>query len=1055
MTAPKIVDDTFETLLSKNIELAKTKVPEGSWDMPSSSQNLGVALLKLFTHMQEEVYSRLNRVPDKNLEAFLEMLGINPLPPKPSRVPITFYPADGFPEDIYIPEGTPLASPQTQDHAAVNFETLSNFSACDASITGIFSVDPLKDIICDHLSGLQRGKPFKPFKGENLQRHILYLGHSTLFEMEGNSSVTLRFTFLNPMGTNDLQRLIWEYSDQSGKTIAIASPAIEFPLGPSGGPSSVVDITLTPSSKINQTEVNGVQSLWITSRPDDIHLFSSLPVIKAMKIVKISPATSGGNTLTARPDFTFYNFTSIDPATSKIYPLGKQPRLYDSFCLSSREIFSKAGATVTMKFDRSTTEVVPTPSSNLSLNWEYFDGTTWKALTTSSSPTNDPFTNDFKGTLTFICPEDLRAGDVFGINNYWIRAILVMGDYGKEKLLPQDQKDEQGIKLYTYYVVDTSNIKPPIINSIALSLNKDYDSDGTPLECCFSYNNMEYIDLTSRSAGDPGFKPFIPLPETKPTLYLGFDNPFRGGNVSTYFYVDESDTPAKKPVVRWSYWSGPLSLAEGMTAKNSLKIVSPKGISKDTKLLLQDPGGTIAGETAMVEAYSSDGSLQLESPLDHLYTRDAQVFKLNSFIGQDNTENLTKSETLEFLSPGDQGQAPKLGLSSYWLAGTLESGEELPMILGIYPNTVWAGQGETVKDEVLGSSGGDKGQVYAFLHKPVISSEVWVREGTFITESERSDMISQGLSVQDVTDHSGKVIDAWVRWKMVEDLYSSGPTERHYLLDQANGHVTFGNGTNGMIPPVGTENIKATYKWGGGTQGNLAAGEVNILRVAIAGIDKIANNLGASGGSDAEDTTSFLEKGPYRLRHRDRAVTTEDFERIARASNTGIARIKCVSKYAKVKIIVIPADNEDRPLPTQIMLDSIKSELKAKALASLNPESIVVEGPTYVEVKVRASVVPTSIDLAVPLKKNIITRLKAYLHPLTGGSSGVGWAFGRGIHISEINSLIQGMDGVDHVKSLTLNDLVSRTDGKPSDVILNEDEVVCSGDHSVTITLEA
>ena len=46
-----------------------------------------------------------------------------------------------------------------------------------------------------------------------------------------------------------------------------------------------------------------------------------------------------------------------------------------------------------------------------------------------------------------------------------------------------------------------------------------------------------------------------------------------------------------------------------------------------------------------------------------------------------------------------------MGLSSYWLVGTLKTGDELPRILGIYPNTVWAVQGEMVKDEVLGRGG--------------------------------------------------------------------------------------------------------------------------------------------------------------------------------------------------------------------------------------------------------------------------------------------------------------------------------------------------------------
>ena len=459
--------------------------------------------------MQEEIYSRLNRVPDKNLGAFLEMLGINPLPSKPSRVPITFYSVAGFPEGIYIPEGTPLASPQTEDHAVLSFETSSNFSACDTSITNIFSVDPSEDFICDHLSDLQSGKPFKPFEGENLQRHFLYLGHSTLFKMEGSSSVTLRFIFANSVMLDDLQRLIWEYCDQSGKTVAITSIEIEFPNGPEGGPSDVVDITLTPSSKINQMEVNGNECLWIICRPDDIYSLSSLPVIERIAVVKIRSKKAGSDTVAVNPDYAFCNFTPIDLTASELYPLGRQPRLFDSFYLASREIQSKKGASITITF--SGIAGYDAKPQDVKLIWEYLDGMAWKVLNVSTKDftDNNKFTDKFNGSLKFTCPSDLREGEVYGISNYWIRCTLIQGDYGREKMIenPDDKT----------WSLSTSHIKPPWISSVKFILDANY-GEGTPLEGCLSYNNFGIYKSHKQERRRPRLQVFHP-PSENPSLH--------------------------------------------------------------------------------------------------------------------------------------------------------------------------------------------------------------------------------------------------------------------------------------------------------------------------------------------------------------------------------------------------------------------------------------------------------------------------------------------------------------------------------------------------------
>jgi hypothetical protein len=71
-------------------------------------------------------------------------------------------------------------------------------------------------------------------------------------------------------------------------------------------------------------------------------------------------------------------------------------------------------------------------------------------------------------------------------------------------------------------------------------------------------------------------------------------------------------------------------------------------------------------------------------------------------------------------------------------------------------------------------------------------------------------------------------------------------------------------------------------------------------------------------------------------------------------------------------------------------------------------------------VTVEATVVPTSFEEADAVGDRVSTALERFLHPLTGGPDGQGWAFGRKPHGSDLSALIEAVEGVDHVRALTV-----------------------------------
>src|SRR5205807_6082108 len=134
------------------------------------------------------------------------------------------------------------------------------------------------------------------------------------------------------------------------------------------------------------------------------------------------------------------------------------------------------------------------------------------------------------------------------------------------------------------------------------------------------------------------------------------------------------------------------------------------------------------------------------------------------------------------------------------------------------------------RNETLGSSDGTPNQSFKSTHAPVLSGQQLQVRGPEMPSSEEQDAIAEeegtnAISV--IRDAAGKPSEIWVRWHEVQDFYASNSRSRHYTLDHLTGQVSFGDGRSGLIPPIGSGNLRlALYRSGGGLRGNVAAGSV-------------------------------------------------------------------------------------------------------------------------------------------------------------------------------------------------------------------------------------
>ncbi|MBD1887670.1 baseplate J/gp47 family protein [Microcoleus vaginatus] len=567
------------------------------------------------------------------------------------------------------------------------------------------------------------------------------------------------------------------------------------------------------------------------------------------------------------------------------------------------------------------------------------------------------------------------------------------------------------------------------------------DSTTQVYECEIEAVNVDRQTVTIRSALTqdlaentkvlPSFQPFKATADRYPALYLGFDKPFANRHTSLFAQVEppQSVKPSETESVR----------------------------------LVTEP-------VRLVWEYASPSGW--------------------SWLGvQDETNAFAERGLIEFIGPIDWKKTSEFGQELFWLRVNWQQGQFRvpPRLRRLLTNTMWATQAITLENEILGSSDGTTSQIFRTVQKPVLKGEkLEVQEGKELSSDEKAaiELLEGKEAMKVVRDEAGQIEAVWVRWHKVRDFYGSKPRDRHYVLDRLTGEVRFGDGQYGMVPPQGRNNIRlCQYQTGGGTRGNLAANTVVQLKTTVPYIEKVTNLEAAGGGTEQESIDRVKERGPKFLRHRDRAVTIQDFEDLAYEALPDVARAKAIAPFKKsqdqkhnpfnpldsnlwldpntpnpnldnhnnakadnageIRILIVPRTTAPQPVPSLALIDRVKAYMRERCDPCVD---LQVTGPKWQAVSVTAEVVPKSLETADAVRTAVVEQLEKFLHPLTGGKKGQGWALGRLPQQSDLYAEIQSIRGVDHVRSL-------KVEPDPQTQHLSPDELIYSGTHIISLNL--
>lgn len=274
----------------------------------------------------------------------------------------------------------------------------------------------------------------------------------------------------------------------------------------------------------------------------------------------------------------------------------------------------------------------------------------------------------------------------------------------------------------------------------------------------------------------------------------------------------------------------------------------------------------------------------------------------------------------------------------------------------------------------------------------------------------------------------------WEPWSRVEVLHGRRADERIYRLDSQAGQIHFGDGQHGRRPPEGRRIRIARYLYGGGSSGNLAAGELKAVEGA--GRLVVRQELPTVGGRDGESVAEAERRIPQFLTHRNRAVTRGDFRTLALSNPVNpVARAEVIEGLLPssslstmrrdvpgvVSLFVLPPGEPElgrTPKPSQGLLKDLFTHLVERILVGtelyvLSPQFV----PLAVGVRVRVVDPETERETLAAVRRTLVE----YLWVLApGGADGSGWPMEAPVRGAELATQVARVPGVREVGPLTL-----------------------------------
>jgi hypothetical protein len=246
-----------------------------------------------------------------------------------------------------------------------------------------------------------------------------------------------------------------------------------------------------------------------------------------------------------------------------------------------------------------------------------------------------------------------------------------------------------------------------------------------------------------------------------------------------------------------------------------------------------------------------------------------------------------------------------------------------------------------------------------------------------------------------------------VTWTAVPTLYDQPATAQVYAtINQADGttDVLTGDNVEGATLPTGQSNIRASYRIGSGSAGNIAANSLTTLADRPLGVSGVTNPEAATGGQDPQSINDIRINAPQTVLTLGRAVSITDYQNFARTF-AGIAKAHAIwipyGPNRGVFLTVAGTGGAALP-PGNLTLGNLVT-----ALQNYGNLLIPIAARTYVE-----TLFSFSANVAYDPKYDQPTVQANVRQTLSLTFSFAARSFGQSVSVDEIATVIQGVPGV-------------------------------------------
>jgi hypothetical protein len=360
--------------------------------------------------------------------------------------------------------------------------------------------------------------------------------------------------------------------------------------------------------------------------------------------------------------------------------------------------------------------------------------------------------------------------------------------------------------------------------------------------------------------------------------------------------------------------------------------------------------------------------------------------------------------------------------------------------------TVLAHHCDFIEGELIGTGTGQPAQTIVVGRPPIIAPTGNELDLVVGVEA-RPDELTERVPARNYEGRPFRI------WQEVDSFVSSTPEDTVYVADRFTGRIVFAPALHlpgadadpnapptplAAVPAAGRE-IRAWYRRGGGSAGNIPADAISVIKDTVPGVQTVTNPAAATGGRPAELLEEALIRGPQELHSVERAVTAEDYEAIALKAGGAVARARAFTKAAiwehalpgTVEMLLVPYVDEQelsggRVTPEILHAhetDTAKAQIQL-AIDQRRPlgTTCQVSWASYKTVRVTASVVVRREENLEAVGQRLEQRLYATINPLPSTKDrSPGWAFGQALRASHVYDILLKEPGVRYVDSVRMS----------------------------------